>query len=142
MPVAGEFSVYAPVRDHVTLFRLQFSVMVGALKETTALQLLPFVFVEKFAGQLVITGGVVSPTFTVIVVCEEQPLAVAVIVKTVVTMVFGAELFIMPAIGVPVPLSSPVKTDVLSRVHEKFVPVTLFGLVRTMLVMAWPGQAF
>jgi hypothetical protein len=87
-------------------------------------------------------GGVISPTITETVVVElVHPLAVAVMVKIVVFIVLGAVLLRFPIMGLSVPLSSiPVNMVVLSLVHEKVVPVTLFGLVIIIGAMAPPGQ--
>ena len=66
---------------------------------------------------------------TVTKVNEEHPFAVAVMVKVVVCWIFVV-LVNVPAIAGPVPLAAiPVRLDVLSLVHVKIVPATLFGLL-------------
>jgi hypothetical protein len=117
----------APDICQVTVVSVQLSVITGGVIVTTALQLPPFVFSRISAGQLVITGGMLSPVFTSAVVCELHPFAVAVIVKMVFRRVAGALLFIIPETGVPLPLSNPVNSETWSLVHVNCVPDTLFG---------------
>jgi len=60
-------------------------------------------------------------------------LAVAVIVKVVVTGTPGDKLFNVPLIVLPVPLSGiPVSTAVLSRVQEYVVPGVPLALERSI----------
>ena len=81
--------------------------------------------------------------FTVIVavVVLEQLPAVAVMVNVVVCAVFVVFVNV-PEIVDPVPLAAiPVRLVVLSLFQLKVVPLTLFGLVITMLEMAAPEQS-
>ena len=89
-----------------------------------------------------IEGGVVLPTLTEAVIgADEQPSAVAIIVKFVVRSCPGTVLFRLPSMGVPVPFPGiPVRTAVLSRVQEIVVPSIPFRIVIKMGVISSPGH--